>query len=528
MANHHPVVVDSMVWKACVGSFSIPSIGETVYYFPEGHAEQLRSTPVFSPAVYDKPLILCRVTGVRFLANSVTDELFASIRLVPISGSDDGLKIEGAIENKVEERIETFSKKLTKSDANKRRGFTVPKLCAQLILPELNLDERNPVQFLSFKDVVGREWVFRHVYRGIPPRHLFSTGWSIFVDAKKLVSGDSIVFMKNTCTYQYYVGIRRVREIHSLVQDGDQEGGDDEGVISTELVVEAAELAAANKPFQVSYYPMAGRSEFVVNSKLVQKSCSFNWADGVRVKMAVQSDGSSSNMVWYQGTVTSPSMVQTPDLDLDLDLDLDPDPDYPNPWHVTSPWKMLWVEWDKQEGLENMNKRVSPWQVECKHYMPPTELFYASSSASFEKSGSKRRIKDVFPIGTRLLNNTVNVSVAAAIHYSIHARNYGMQGARQQDHRHLNDQIPISPNFMHHQPGLLLSSDSSLAPSTSNSHSGRSISLESQNNNNNDHNSESPPTVNESLEKDNVDNYSSFKLFGKNIYVKDPPSSTMD
>ncbi|XP_047306511.1 auxin response factor 10-like [Impatiens glandulifera] len=515
MANHHPVVVDSKVWKACVGSFSIPSVGESVYYFPEGHAEQLRSTPVFSPAVYDKPLVLCRVTGVRFLANSVTDELFASIRLVPISGSDEGLKIEGATENKVEERIETFSKKLTTSDANNGGGFTVPKLCAQLILPELNLHERNPVQFLRFKDVVGREWVFRHVYRGRPPRHLLTTGWSIFVDAKKLVPGDSIVLMKNTSKDQYYVGIRRVREIHSLDQDENQEGGNDEGVISKELVVEAAELAAANKPFQVSYYPMAGRSEFVVNSKLVQKSCFFNWADGVRVKMAIQSDDSSSKKGWYQGTVNS-QLVQAPD------LDLDPNPN-PNPWRVTSPWKMLLVEWD---GVENTNNRVSPWQVECEHYMPPTELFYASTSASFEKAAgsSKRRIIDFFPIRTGPLNNNANVSAAASIHYSIHARNYGMQGARQQDHHHLYDQMPIFPNFMHHQPGLLLSSDSSLAPSTSNSHSGKSSSLESQNNNNN-HTSESPHTVSEYSEKDN---YSSIKLFGKNICVKDPPSSTMD
>ncbi|CAI9784064.1 unnamed protein product [Fraxinus pennsylvanica] len=46
------------------------------------------------------------------------------------------------------------------------------------------------------KDVHGKTWKFRHIYRGTLRRHLLTTGWSIFVNQKKLVAEDSIVFLR--------------------------------------------------------------------------------------------------------------------------------------------------------------------------------------------------------------------------------------------------------------------------------------------------------------------------------------------
>nr|GEU64783.1 bulb-type lectin domain-containing protein [Tanacetum cinerariifolium] len=40
----------------------------------------------------------------------------------------------------------------------------------------------------------GEIWKFRHSFRGMPITHLLTTGWSSYVNQKKLVSGDSIVF----------------------------------------------------------------------------------------------------------------------------------------------------------------------------------------------------------------------------------------------------------------------------------------------------------------------------------------------
>nr|GEZ25012.1 hypothetical protein [Tanacetum cinerariifolium] len=42
----------------------------------------------------------------------------------------------------------------------------------------------------------GEIWKFRHSLRGTPITHLLTTGWSSYVNQKKLVSGDSIVFVR--------------------------------------------------------------------------------------------------------------------------------------------------------------------------------------------------------------------------------------------------------------------------------------------------------------------------------------------
>ncbi|RYQ99943.1 hypothetical protein Ahy_B07g087962 [Arachis hypogaea] len=89
-----------------------------------------------------------------------------------------------------------FAKTLTQSDANNGGGFSVPRYCAVTIFPRLNYSVEPPVQTIIAKDVHGQCWKFRHIYRGTPRRHLLTTGWSNFVNHKKLVAGDSIVFLR--------------------------------------------------------------------------------------------------------------------------------------------------------------------------------------------------------------------------------------------------------------------------------------------------------------------------------------------
>ncbi|KAK9950591.1 hypothetical protein M0R45_006075 [Rubus argutus] len=43
---------------------------------------------------------------------------------------------------------------------------------------------------------------------GQPKRHLLTTGWSVFVSAKRLVAGDSVLFIWNEKN-QLLLGIRR-------------------------------------------------------------------------------------------------------------------------------------------------------------------------------------------------------------------------------------------------------------------------------------------------------------------------------
>nr|GEZ92558.1 auxin response factor 18 [Tanacetum cinerariifolium] len=63
---------------------------------------------------------------------------------------------------------------------------------------------------LEAKDVHGEIWKFRHIYRGMPRIHLLTTGWSSFVNHKKLFAGDSIVFLR-TENGEIFVGIRRAK-----------------------------------------------------------------------------------------------------------------------------------------------------------------------------------------------------------------------------------------------------------------------------------------------------------------------------
>ncbi|XP_042506897.1 auxin response factor 17-like [Macadamia integrifolia] len=374
--------VDPSIWKACAGnSVEIPNVDSRVYYFPQGHAEQSKSPPEFSSLVYAQPYVHCRILSVRFLANSDTDEVFAMIRLEAIDRYHSfGVHCMSpaapvASKGDLEERkIVSFVKILTPSDANNGGGFSVPRFCADSIFPPLDYKEEPPVQSISVRDVHGMVWEFRHIYRGTPRRHLLTTGWSKFVNYKKLVAGDSVVFMKNP-NGELFVGIRRTARGSGSVDSvgwncqyasgasamvkleeefRNREGFSrtERGKVPSESVVEAAELARAGRPFEIVYYPRAGSPDFVVKAETVDESLNIIWTAGMRVKMAVETED-SSRMTWFQGTVSSAAFIDT------------------GPWHA-SPWRMLQVTWDEPEVLQNV-KKVSPWQVELIATTPPLQ-----------------------------------------------------------------------------------------------------------------------------------------------------------
>lgn len=95
------------------------------------------------------------------------------------------------------------------------------------------MTQTTPTQELVAKDLHGTEWRFKHIFRGglsssnmfsdystvlslffiyikvllswlnwctqqpgQPRRHLLTTGWSTFVTSKRLVAGDSFVFLR--------------------------------------------------------------------------------------------------------------------------------------------------------------------------------------------------------------------------------------------------------------------------------------------------------------------------------------------
>lgn len=340
--------LDPYIWAACAGNnVQIPAVHSRVFYFPQGHAEQSYSTPEFSDLVYSKPYVLCRVVGVRFLADQDTDEVLAKIMLEPVRFRESGNMVHvrrgDANEDKEEQeksKVNAFIKILTSSDANNGGGFSVPRFCADFIFPPLNFHADTPLQSLVLTDLRGKEWSFRHIYRGTPRRHLLTTGWSKFVNDKKLVAGDSVVFMKRNSDDQLFIGVRRdarwrrnadkwsfqspLAGAAKAKEVGSVEGfsRSTSGRVRAEAVTEAAELAAKGMPFEVVYYPRAGSCEFVVKEEVVEKALNVVWKSGMRIKMAIETEDLSKTSL-FQGTISPP------------------DPDN-GPWR-DSPWRALQV-----------------------------------------------------------------------------------------------------------------------------------------------------------------------------------------
>lgn len=75
-----------------------------------------------------------------------------------------------------------------------------------------------PAQEIVARDLHDTVWTFRHIFRGKnllifrlfphisilskfgnsgqPKRHLLTSGWSLFVSGKRLIAGDSILFIR--------------------------------------------------------------------------------------------------------------------------------------------------------------------------------------------------------------------------------------------------------------------------------------------------------------------------------------------
>ncbi|KAE8812450.1 Auxin response factor [Hordeum vulgare] len=123
-----------------------------------------------------------------------------------------------------------------------------------------------PLQSVIVRDVHGDEFKFRHIYRSTPLRHLLTTDWRNFVNQKKLLAGDSIVFLRSDGG-EVQVGVHHTKGVfcdegHSgwdhyrgLMRGGNA-GSDDaatKGKAPVEDVVAAVRLAADEQPFETVF-----------------------------------------------------------------------------------------------------------------------------------------------------------------------------------------------------------------------------------------------------------------------------------
>ncbi|XP_057430376.1 auxin response factor 8-like [Lotus japonicus] len=338
--------LNSELWHACAGPLvSLPTAGTRVVYFPQGHSEQVSATtkrevdghmPNY-PSL--PPQLICQLHNVTMHADVETDEVYAQMTLQPLTPEeqkDTFLPMELGLPSKQPSNY--FCKTLTASDTSTHGGFSVPRRAAEKVFPPLDFSQQPPAQELIARDLHDVEWKFRHIFRGQPKRHLLTTGWSIFVSAKRLVAGDSVLFIWNEKN-QLFLGIRRANRPQTIMPSS---------VLSSDsmhigLLAAAAHAAATNSCFTVFFNPRASPSEFVIPlSKYVKAVYHTRISVGMRFRMLFETEESSVRR--YMGTITGIS---------DLDTVR-----WPN-----SHWRSVKVGWDESTAGERQ-PRVSLWEIE--------------------------------------------------------------------------------------------------------------------------------------------------------------------
>ncbi|KAK1423501.1 hypothetical protein QVD17_18804 [Tagetes erecta] len=338
--------LNSELWHACAGPLvSLPTAGARVVYFPQGHSEQVVATtnkeidahiPNY-PSL--PPQMICQLHNVTMHADFETDEVYAQMTLQPLTPQeqkDTFLPVELGIPSR--QPTNYFCKTLTASDTSTHGGFSVPRRAAEKVFPPLDFTQQPPVQELIARDLHDVEWKFRHIFRGQPKRHLLTTGWSVFVSAKRLVAGDSVLFIWNEKN-QLLLGIRRANRPQTVMPSS---------VLSSDsmhigLLAAAAHAAATNSCFTVFYNPRASPSEFVIPlAKYIKAVYNTRVSVGMRFRMLFETEESSVRR--YMGTITGIG-------------DLDPTR-WPN-----SHWRSVKVGWDESTAGERQ-PRVSLWEIE--------------------------------------------------------------------------------------------------------------------------------------------------------------------
>lgn len=337
----------AQLWHTCAGSnVYVPRPGEKVFYFPQGHIEQVEAyaDPEGNVAMpkYNLPSkILCHVVYVQLKAEVHTDEVFAQITLLPVTEQDQ-LSFEGENIPSLPHRTRTsFSKILTPSDTSTHGGFSVPKRHAEECFPPLmflqEMLQQPPVQELAAKDLHGVEWHFRHIFRGQPKRHLLTSGWSTFVTAKKLVPGDACIFVRGE-NGELRVGIHRETKTQdnataSLISGHSMQHG---------ILASAFHAISTGTMFTVYYRPWTSPAPFIIPFDQYMKSAKDDYSVGMKFTM------------WFEGEECAEKRFEGTIIDIE-------DKDcirWPN-----SEWRCLKVQWDITSDTVLHSERLSPWNI---------------------------------------------------------------------------------------------------------------------------------------------------------------------
>nr|URM60557.1 auxin response factor [Gymnema sylvestre] len=233
--------------------------------------------------------------------------------------------------------VHSFCKTLTASDTSTHGGFSVLRRHADDCLPPLDMSQQPPWQELVATDLHGNEWHFRHIFRGQPRRHLLTTGWSVFVSAKKLVAGDAFIFLRGE-NGELRVGVRRLmRQLNNMPSSVISSHSMHLGVLAT-----ASHAIATGTLFSVFYKPRTSRSEFIVSINKYLDARSHKLSVGMRFKMMFEGEEVPERR--FSGTIVGVG-------------------ENPSSRWQDSEWRSLKVQWDEPSSILRPD-RVSPWEIE--------------------------------------------------------------------------------------------------------------------------------------------------------------------
>ncbi|XWS76863.1 hypothetical protein CRYUN_Cryun01aG0214500 [Craigia yunnanensis] len=328
------------LWKLCAGPLvEIPRVHERVFYFPQGHMEQLEAS-TNQELNHQAPLfnlpskILCRVLHVQLLAERETDEVYAQITLQPEADQSEPTSPDPCPTEAPKRTVHSFCKILTASDTSTHGGFSVLRKHATECLPPLDMIQATPTQELAAKDLHGNEWRFKHIFRGQPRRHLLTTGWSTFATSKRLVAGDAFVFLRGD-NGELRVGVRRLACQQSTMPSS---------VISSQsmhlgVLATAAHAVTTHTLFVVYYKPRT--SQFIIGVNKYLEAINNGFSVGMRFKMGFEGEDSPEKR--FTGTIVGVGDI--------------------SPHWSESKWRSLKIQWDEPATIQRP-ERVSPWEIE--------------------------------------------------------------------------------------------------------------------------------------------------------------------
>uniref|UniRef100_A0A0A9D3G8 Auxin response factor n=1 Tax=Arundo donax TaxID=35708 RepID=A0A0A9D3G8_ARUDO len=358
--ERRPLAVCRELWHACAGPVvALPRRGSLVVYLPQGHLAAAAGGDV---ALDLPPHVVCRVADVELCADAATDEVYARLALVAegeafernlrgggVEGEDD---MEDFDAERKSPMLHMFCKTLTASDTSTHGGFSVPRRAAEDCFAPLDYNQLRPSQELVAKDLHGAKWKFRHIYRGQPRRHLLTTGWSSFVNKKKLVSGDAVLFLRGD-DGELRLGVRRAIQLknEALFQDFRSDSSKQHTLCA---VVDSLKHRSV---FHISYNPRSTASEYIIPYRKFLKSLKHSVCIGTRINFRCENEDVNERR---SGMVVGISEVE------------------PMTW-PGSKWRSLLVRWEDGTNC-NGQDRVSPWEIEVVGSVSVAHSLSASSS----------------------------------------------------------------------------------------------------------------------------------------------------